>query len=140
MGTAAASGNRMFTRVIPIAVVAAFLLGFVPMWVVAHGRSSQLAASQREVQRLSLVDEISAAAFYAHRGEYENARRKASAFFTDLNVAIGNGQAISGTERGSLTPILNQRDNVITLLARSDPGSVDRLFGIEHQVRTVLNQ
>lgn len=131
------SGPRR--RAYLIGLLLAFLVGFLPMWFVAHSRASELADARVQLERMSLVDGISSAAFYAKRGEYETARQKTSAFFTSL-LAQQSGEVLKTDEKNALKPLLNQRDDVITVLARSDPGSVERLFGIEHQVRSVLKQ
>lgn len=91
------------------------------------------------MQRLRMVDQVSAASLNAQRGEYEKVRQNASAFFASLRNEVDNPQSITLDEREALRPVLAQRDQVITLLARSDPASVNRLYDIEHDVRSTLD-
>jgi hypothetical protein len=67
-----------------------------------------------------------------HRGEYEPARQATSDFYTNLRHQIdaGNASIFTASQREKLRPLLAERDEVITLLARSDPAVVDRLFSI----------
>jgi hypothetical protein len=121
-----------------IAVVAAFLAGLIPMWLLARTRSAQVDTDAQRIGVLQLDNGIAAAGLYAKRGEYEAARKYASDFFTQLRSTVDNGDTLSQGERDAMRPLLSQRDDVITLLARSDPAAVDRLFGIEYQLRQDL--
>ena len=125
-------------RLFAISLVFAFLAGVVPMWILAYSRAAERDASARKVQLLQLNDDIAAAGLRARRGEYEPARKYASEFFTQLRSAIDGGDALNQRQRDMLRPLLTQRDDVITLLARNDPAAVDRLFGIEYQRRQDL--
>jgi hypothetical protein len=74
---------------------------------------------------------IASAAVDAQRGEYEPARQAASDFFTALREQVdvtGPDPALTEAQRGALRPLLTQRDDLITLLARSDPAAAPRLF------------
>jgi hypothetical protein len=57
------------------------------------------------------------------------ARQAASDFFTFLRAEIDRGDdtALSPAQREEVQLLFIQRDEIITLLARSDPAAVDRL-------------
>jgi hypothetical protein len=109
-----------------------FLLGFVPMWFQAKSAIEQRDAAQREARLVQLQNTLGAAMIDVQRGEYEPARQITSDFYTNLRGQIdaGNASVFTAAQREKLRPLLVQRDDVITLLARSDPASVDRLFAI----------
>jgi len=109
-----------------------FLLGFVPMWLKANSAIEQRDAAQREVRLTQLENTLGAAMVDAHRGEYEPARQITSDFYTNLRNQIDAGSAsvFTPAQREQLRPLLTERDDVITLLARSDPAAADRLFAV----------
>jgi hypothetical protein len=113
-------------------LIVVFLLGLVPMWLRGRSTAAQLDAAQRQLRLCQLESTLATAALNARRGEYEPARKAASEFFTTLSKQIDLGKAsdFSDKPREGLKQVLNERDNVITLLARSDPASADRLLDI----------
>ncbi len=123
-----------------IAAVVIFLAGFVPMWMKARDQSSGREKAEQALTVERMVKDLGSSAIDARRGEYEAARREASAFFTDARVEIDKGDrsALTPAERNSLSPLLAPRDELITLLARSDPASADRLSNLYVAVRKAL--
>lgn len=123
-----------------ITVVLAFGLGFVPMWLKAGRHGSERDAARHEVKRLQLEGLVAAAAVDARRGEYEPARQAASQFFTALGAELDLAQnsSLSVAQQGALKPLLTQRDGLITLLARSDPASAERLTEVYLACRKAL--
>jgi hypothetical protein len=109
-----------------------FLLGFVPMWLKSSNAIEQRDASQREVRLSQLQNTLATAMVDVQRGEYEPARRLTSDFYTNLRSQIdaANASVFTPAQRETLRPLLAERDEVITLLARSDRAAVDRLFAI----------
>lgn len=109
-----------------------FLLGFVPMWLKTNSASEQRDAAQREVRLGQIQSTLSAAMVNVQRGEYEPARQLTSDFYTELRTQLdsSNGSVFTSSQREMLRSLLAERDEIITLLARSDPVSVDRLFSI----------
>jgi hypothetical protein len=109
-----------------------FLLGFVPMWFKASSAIEQRDAAQREVRLSQLQNTLGAAMVDVQRGEFEPARQVTSDFYTNLRSQMDAGDASVFTyaQREKLKPLLGERDDVITLLARSDPAAEDRLFAI----------
>lgn len=106
-----------------------FLLGLVPMWLKANEYEAQREAAQHELRLSQLENRLSEAAINARRGDYEPARQTISDFFTALRTQLDKGASsdLTETQRSSLNPLLEQRDDIITLLARSDPAAADRL-------------
>ena len=122
----------MRTRIIIYAVVllAVFLAGLIPMWISARGRAAELEAARHDLRLCGLEKSLLSATVESRRGEYESARLAASNFFTSLReqVELANEAAdLTPAQKESLRPLLNERDELITLLARSDPASADRL-------------
>ena len=107
-----------------------FLLGFVPMWMKAGAAAEQRDAAQREVRLGQLQSTLASAMIEVERGSYEPARQLASEFYIKLRnqVDADDGSIFTPAQRERLRPLLDERDQMITLLARSDPAAVDRLF------------
>lgn len=110
-------------------VVVAFLVGFIPMWVSARDAASDRDTAQAALRLSRLQNALADAAIDAGRGEYERARQSASTFFTELRAEAdrGAGSALTEAQQQALAPMLDARDDIITLLARSDPSVTPRL-------------
>ena len=109
-----------------------FLLGFVPMWFQTTGAVEQRDAAQRGVRLAQLKNTLSAAVIDVQRGQYEPARQLTSDFYTHLRREIdtGNASLFTPGQREELKSLLAERDELITLLARSDPAATERLFNV----------
>ena len=109
-----------------------FLLGFVPAWFKAARAIEQRDAAQRAVRLGQLQQTLAAAVIDVQRGQYEPARQLTSDFYTNLRRQVDgdDGSLFTPSQRESLRSLLAQRDEVITLLARSDPAATDRLFNV----------
>ncbi len=118
-----------------------FLIGFVPMWVKARGCAGELATAQRELSLARLQNSLASATIDARRGEYEPARQAASNFFTSLRVEADKAtdSALTDPQKQNIQPLFAARDEVITLLARSDPASADRLSDLYASYRKVMS-
>ena len=110
------------------ALLVAFLLGLVPMWLTARERGRELSQVRRELTLSRIQNQLASAALGARRGDYEPARQYASDFFSSVSAELDAGDASVFTQeqRQAVSPLLAQRDDLITLLARSDPASADR--------------
>lgn len=116
--------------IIAAIVVVAFLIGLTPMWLKARSAARERDAARRELRLCKLQSTLAAATLHARRGEHEVARQATSDFFTALYNqvnATGGESDLTLQQRDSLRPLMNDRDNLITLLARGDPASADRL-------------
>ena len=59
------------------------------------------------------------------------ARDAASTFYTNLQAELGRSDSgVAAPSRGALQAILAQRDQINTLLARSDAAAADRLTNV----------
>lgn len=117
------------------------LLGALPMWVAGWQNAAEREAAQHELRLSQMENRLSAAAINARRGDYEPARQTASDFFTALRDQIDRGAQsdLSATQREALKPLLIQRDDIITLLARNDPAAADRLSDMYVAYRKTMN-
>jgi hypothetical protein len=111
------------------ALLVVFLLGFIPMWLKTRESNSRLSAAERQLTLVRMQDTLASAAIYARRGDYEPARQAASQFFNSLRAETDRGEAsvLTPAQRKGTQPLFEGRDEIITLLARSDPASADRL-------------
>jgi hypothetical protein len=118
-----------------------FLLGFVPMWFKVSSAVEQRDAAQRGVRLAQLHNTLAAAMIDVQRGQYEPARQLTSDFYTDLrrHVDDESGSLFTPSQREGLRSLLTQRDELITLLARSDPAATDRLFAVYSSYRKLAN-
>lgn len=118
--------------------LAAFLIGFVPMWLSYQGLRSDLRSVSSKMRPLRLRNDLATAAIMARRGHYEQARNLTSDFYTLLRA---ESESAEGSYSGeAVADILKQRDETITMLARSDPASADRLADIYYQLLDVTNK
>ena len=123
-------------------LVLAFLLGLVPTWLTSRVCSGRLANAERQSRRARLENSLASAAIAARRGDYETARQDASDFFTVLQTETNNGvdSALSEAEIAGLQPLLIRRDEIITLLAQSNPAAVGRLTDLYGLYREIMNR
>jgi hypothetical protein len=119
-----------------------FFMGLVPMWLKASETASQRDVAQRELRLSRTENSLASAVIDARRGEYETARQTASDFFTALRerVEAAHGTTVlNQSQRESLSKLLNERDQIITLLARSDPAAAARLSDLYVSYRRTMN-
>src|ERR1044072_3768225 len=120
-----------------VALLVVFLLGLVPMWMTARARERERDTAQHALRISTLQNALASAAIDARRGEYEPARQSASEFFTNLGTEVARGpdSVFSETQQNNLRSMFAVRDDTITLLARSDPASADRLAELYNAYR-----
>ena len=121
-------------------LVIGFLIGLLPMWLNAHRTAKKLETTLVELRRTQMRSALSAAALDARRGDYEPARKATSDFFTALSSELDRGEdsTLDQTQREAVRPLLAQRDELITLLARSDPAAADRLSNLDAAYRKAM--
>lgn len=132
--------NERVKRLIPYAVVllVVFLVGAVPMWMTARSRAQERDTAQAALRISTLQNTLANAAIDARRGEYEPARQAASDFFTNLRAEIERGRdsVFNEAQQNTLrSTFVDTRDDTITLLARGDPASADRLVDLYSKYR-----
>ena len=88
-----------------------------------------------------MQNNLASAAIDARRGDYEPARQAASQFFTSLRAEMDKGDTSNYTQaqRQGMQPLFAGRDELITLLARSDPASADRLADLFVAYRKIMS-
>jgi hypothetical protein len=118
-----------------------FLLGLVPMWLKARAANNSLAEAEHQLILAKMQNNIGSAVIDARKGDYEPARQAASQFFTSLSAEVdkADGSNFTQAQRQGIQPLLAGRDEVITLLARSDPASADRLTDLYVAYRKIVN-
>jgi hypothetical protein len=122
-------------------LLVAFLLGFVPMWLRARTANGSLVETERQLTLVRMQSSLASAAIDARRGDYEPARQAASQFFTSVRAESDKGEAsiFTKAQREAIQPLFAGRDELITLLARSDPASADRLSELFVAYRKIMN-
>ena len=123
-----------------VVLLAAFLLGLVPMWLKARECAGGLANAEHQLLLIRMQSNLASAALDARRGDYEPARQAASQFYTSLSGEIdkADASALTRAQRESLQPLFAGRDDIITLLARSDPAAADRLSDLYVSYRKLM--
>jgi hypothetical protein len=134
--------NKRVKRLILYAAVllVVFLAGLVPMWLTSRTCARERDAAQASLRISNLQNSLANAAIDARRGEYEPARQAASDFFTNLRNETdrGSDSVFNEAQRDVLRPMFDKRDDTITLLARSDPASADRLVDLYTKYRQAI--
>lgn len=136
-------GDRLLSRrtvLYLVSVALAFLVGWVPTWLRLARTTSERETTAMELRRVRLQLHAATALIEARRGDYELARQSASAFFTALSQELNRGPkgALAELPRAPWETLLQQRDTLITLLARSDAGATDQLAELYATVRGAL--
>ncbi len=126
------------TAVIGSIAFAAFMLGLVPMWLSSRANQIQAEATEKVLRTRDLQNSLATATIYARRGEFEPARQEASDFFTGLRAELEHDESAFDAAQGdALKTILAQRDETITLLARSESRGADRLSDMYLELRAL---
>ena len=125
-----------------IVLLAVFLTGFVPTRLKSSRLAGELHRARLEQQRTQLQLTLAYAALDARRGEHESARQGAASFFSLVAAELdrGFGSALPSNARVELQPLLAERDDLITLLARGDAASAERLANAIVSVRKMFDQ
>lgn len=141
-GNTALSGKAKRVGIYLGVALLVFMLGLVPMWLKAREAASQRDAARRELRLVQLQGTLAAAAIDARRGEYEPARQTASDFFSTLRAQLDAGEdsPLTTRQREEVSPLLARRDDVITMLARSDPASAEQLTDLYVSYRNAVNE
>ena len=118
-----------------------FLLGLVPMWLKARTSAGSLVEAEHQLILVRMQSNLASSVIDARRGDYESARQTASQFFTSLRAEIDKGDTsvFTKAQRDGLQPLFAGRDEVVTLLARSDPASADRLSDLYVAYRKIVS-
>ena len=135
--------NPLMRRILIYAsvLVIVFLLGFVPMWLKARTANNRVADIERQLTLARIQNDLASAVIDARRAEYEPARQAVSQFFTTLQTETAREDSSTYTraQAEQLHTLFAGRDELITLLARSDPASADRLADLFVAYRKIMN-
>jgi hypothetical protein len=141
-GRSGKPSSSVATRFVIILIVAviAFLAGFIPSSSKSHSLSKRVSDMRRELALSQIENKLAAATLDANLGQHERARQSASQFFTQLRDEIDQDKnsALSQSQRDQANQLLNQRDDLITLLARGDPSSSKRLADLYGAFRKLV--
>ena len=131
---------RRFVIYVALLIVA-FMLGFVPMWIKFRESSSRLSKATHELNLARAQSALTSAVVDVQRGDYEPAREAISTFFSSLRAETDSGAAsiLLPAQREAVQPLFDRRDEIITLLARSDPASLAQLSNLYVSYRTIMN-
>lgn len=110
------------------------------MWLKSRTHARERDAAQASLRISNLQNSLANAAIDARRGEYEPARQAASDFFTNMQIEMDRGRdsVFNEAQQTVLRTGFGTRDETITLLARSDPSSADRLVDLYTKYRQAL--
>jgi hypothetical protein len=144
-GSSSINSTRQNNRVRRLILYAAvllvvFLAGLVPMWWTSRTYARERDTAQASLRISNLQNSLANGAIDARRGEYEPARQAASDFFTNLGSEFARGpdSVFNEGQRNALRSMFETRDDTITLLARSDPASADRLVDLYTKYRQAI--
>ncbi len=137
---ASSSGIRRYLIYAGVLLVV-FLLGLIPMWLKYRTATSSLTEVEHQLVLCKMQSDLASAVIDARRGDYEPARQALSRFFTSLSAERDKSDSSNYTEaqRNSMQSLVAGRDELITLLARNDPSSADRLSDLFVAYRKIMN-
>jgi hypothetical protein len=134
--------THFMRRVILYATLALvfFLLGFIPTWLKSRDATAGLSAAEQQISLARIQNELGSAAIDAQRGDYEPALQSTSRFFSALRAETGNHStsAFSADQIAAVEPLFAKQDDLITLLARHDPASSQRLSDLYASYRVIV--
>jgi len=93
-------------------LLAAFLLGFAPVWLKYRECSASLSEAEQQLSLARRQNTLGSAVIDARRGDYEPARQAASDFFTSLRTETdrGNESVLSQAQRGGVQALFNLKN------------------------------
>ena len=135
--------NHMMKRLISYSLLALvfFLLGFLPSWVKSLESSSSLNDMGHQLSLARMQNNLASAVIDVQRGNYSPALQSASSFFKSLRAEADRGpaSALSTAQIASMQPLFAQQDEIVALLARSDPAAGARLSDLYASYRQIVN-
>ena len=121
--------------------VAGLLVAALPLaWLLFQATRERNAISL-DLRAASLELSLVRATVLARIGDYATARDEASSFFTSARTEVDRQSGtLDPTHTTALRNVLLERDPIITLLARSDPASAERLSQLYLSYRDAVAQ
>lgn len=111
-----------------LAIVLAFLAGFLPQWSRANRLQDELVVAEHDLVMSRLEGQLGAALAESLRSNYERSRQLMTDFFAGLDRQMDREAIANPRQRRELQAVLAQRDEIVTLLARAEPESTQRLM------------
>jgi hypothetical protein len=102
------------------------LIGVIPLVVILYQSRSTAGDLRQRLHIVELENQLARSAVLARHGDYAGARDAVSAFFSAANEELATANPSAGRAE-ALRALLQDRDDVITLLARGDPAGADRV-------------
>jgi hypothetical protein len=128
--------------VVIVAIVAAFLLGFVPEFNRASALNAELSASRERLRsadwqlKLAKARDTGASLFIQlNKRNYGNAAGLASDFFKQVQTAASH--APDATQKNALASVAARRDEIIGKIAKTDASAESNVRDILEQLPTV---
>src|SRR5689334_264045 len=117
-----------------VALVAVFLIGFVPQYVKASRLDSELRLSREASAGAALRDLVALAYLQANQKNYGMAAETSGRYFNQVREVAGQTQDAS--RRKALEDLLAPRDRVTAELAKGDPAVIGDLQDLFIKTRT----
>ena len=119
----------------------AFAAGYVPQWLELRRLRETLTTTSRELRLATLHRQLGVASHEAQRNNFASAGEAASRFFDDC-AKLANTEPFTEDARTriALSSYAAQRDEVMALLAASDPAVRERLLSMYLTMNGVLGR
>jgi hypothetical protein len=115
-------------RQFAIVFVAGLLTAALPLAMLLFQTTRERNALSLDSRAAGLELSLTRATVLARHGDYPTARDEASSFFTAARAEVDRQSgALDPAYTAALRNVLQERDPIITLLARNDPASAERL-------------
>lgn len=117
-----------------------FLLGFISIWLKLHRTNIALTNREKQLRLATIENHLALANYYACKGDYETALQSTSNFFTGLRLESDTMEhsALSPLMIEAVYPLFENRDELISMLARQDQDSVERLSELYMTFRQIF--
>lgn len=120
------SGNLLKKLAIgAVALVAAFLIGYVPSAISSRAARQQNAELEHKLKAAELGSQLAMAGYEAGRNNYANATEFSSRFFSGLGEIINDNNDQSLKQK--LQAMLARRDEITSDLAKADQAVREKL-------------
>ncbi|HYC88674.1 MAG TPA: hypothetical protein VEO54_05650 [Thermoanaerobaculia bacterium] len=131
------AARSFFFTVLLMAV--AFAAGFVPQWLEARRLRETLTTTSMDLRLATLHRDLGLASHEAQRHNFASAAEIAGRFFNDC-ATLASKEPFSDEPRTkvALTGYASQRDEIMALLAASDPAALERLASLYLTMNGVL--
>ena len=120
------------------AAVVAFLIGFGWQYSRARSADARAAYASRALAAARLEATLGGAVIDAQQGHYEISRQRTSNFFTGVQRRLA--PTLPTDPAAQARQLLNERDAIITGLARNDPASASVLAELLTRYREIVSR